>query len=217
MSKKRKEIPERLRQEVERRKNERLALESSIPKKIRHEDFVLKNTIFGCMNSYHHTKEITAEILVLKIHGEEVDVKPVLVPAAFCWECRKFILLNSTFEYVKKKGVPICRVENDGFSSNVKINDSMNLSPESILMKYGYNVNKVDDLSEKTRHNILTAIIDNKIMSKVEILSYLDFFINQRKKQSKYSTAVNKWEVDRGFVNAYKLEESDTYIIKSLK
>ena len=78
------------------------------------------------------------------------------------------------------------------------------LARESILMQYGYNVSKVEGLSNESRQKILAIIIDNKILSKTEIISYLDFFINQRLSLNNMKDAVAKWKEDRKFVENYK-------------
>ena len=51
---------------------------------------------------------------------------------------------------------------------------------------------------------ILVVLIDNKIMTKSEIISYLDFFINQRQGRSMYEVAIHKWSTDRDFVEEYR-------------
>ena len=81
----------------------------------------------------------------------------------------------------------------------------MKLASESILMQYGYNVSQGEGLSQTTRRKILATLIDRHILSKNEIISYLDFFINQRQSNSKYQIAISKWELDREFVENYKI------------
>lgn len=71
-------------------------------------------------------------------------------------------------------------------------------------MQYGYNVSQQEGLTTTRRHKILAVLIDNHIMTKSEILSYLDFFINQRQSQHKYEKAIEKWNIDKEFVDEYK-------------
>ena len=68
------------------------------------------------------------------------------------------------------------------------------LANESLLMQYGYNVSEMEGLSSIQRHNILSVIIDNNILSKSEIISYIDFFISQRRTMENMKTAILKWE-----------------------
>ena len=69
----------------------------------------------------------------------------------------------------------------------------MRLAQESILMQFGYNVSQQEGLSATSRQKILAVLIDNKIMTKNEIISYLDFFISQRSKQSRMEIAISKY------------------------
>ena len=79
----------------------------------------------------------------------------------------------------------------------------MELADMSILKIHGYSVSKKDGLSEERRHEILAEIIDNYVLSKKEVIKYLDFFIAQRRGQPRYREAISKWENDREFVRGY--------------
>lgn len=90
------------------------------------------------------------------------------------------------------------------------------LAQESILMQYGYNVNQMEGLSSTRRQKILAVLIDKSILGKSEIISYLDFFISQRKTQSKFQIAISKWEDDREFVENYRLGEYHLYGVNAI-
>lgn len=83
-------------------------------------------------------------------------------------------------------------------------------------MQYGYNVSQTEGLTEKVRHKILAVLIDNHIMRKSDIISYLDFFISQRQNQSKFELAVSKWAADRDFVSDYRIGEYSAYGINAI-
>ena len=59
-------------------------------------------------------------------------------------------------------------------------------------------------------------VIDNNVLSKTDVISYLDFFINQRKHQRKYMHAVEEWKSDREFVSKYKAGRYKEYRIGSI-
>ena len=73
-------------------------------------------------------------------------------------------------------------------------------------MQFGYTVSQTEGLSEERRHKILSVLVDNHILTKSEIISYLDFFINQRK-NDKFAMAVAKWTIDRNYIRNYKIGE----------
>ena len=70
-------------------------------------------------------------------------------------------------------------------------------------MQHGYNVRKNNDLTSKQRKQLLAILVDTETMTKSEIISYLDFFINQRKTQVKMRDAIEKWQGDRKFIMNY--------------
>ncbi len=72
-------------------------------------------------------------------------------------------------------------------------------------------INQEAGLSSIQRKKILSLLIDNEILTKPDIISYLDFFINQRKYQSKYEKAIEKWEHDRDFISDYNIGNYKTY------
>ena len=92
----------------------------------------------------------------------------------------------------------------------------MHLANESILMQYGYSVSQTEGLSATNRRKILAVIIDNKILSKSEIISYLDFFINQRSSLWNMTNAISKWEADREFVENYKIGQFMQHGVKAI-
>lgn len=42
------------------------------------------------------------------------------------------------------------------------------------------------------------------VLTKSDAISYLDFFINQRKNQARMEKAIYKWEDDKEFVREYR-------------
>ena len=104
-----------------------------------------------------------------------------------------------------KNYILLCRVTDEkSYSAGLYSWNGVKLAPESILMQYGYSVSATVDLSDKERHMILAALVDKGIVSKTGILSYLDFFISQRSRQTRYESAIAKWNNDKQFVMNYK-------------
>ena len=83
-------------------------------------------------------------------------------------------------------------------------------------MQYGYSVSQEEDLTAARRHRILAVMIDNKILTKTAIISYLDFFISQRQSQPKFEAAISKWENDREFVSDYHKGSYTKYGVKRI-
>ena len=165
-------------------------------------DFLVRRSIFKCAHDGHIVKDVEAQLSIL---DDSHNKCTALISAGYCEQCKVYFILESTFEAIKSKGVPFCRVVDEKTYAKNNSNNAMQLAQESILMQYGYNVSQQDEVTQERRHSILAMLIDNNIMSKSQIISYLDFFIRQRQSQDKYLVAISKWEEDKEFIKKYRL------------
>ena len=183
-------------------------------KVIQIKDFVVRRNVFKCMYNDHRLINVDAAIEVITDKGKIIKTT---VAAGYCSDCNTYFIMESTFQNLKKKGTPLCRISDEKAyvkgSSNI---NGMKLASESLLMQYGYTVSQTEGLSMTRRHKILALIIDNKIMTKSEILSYLDFFISQKQSQHKYEKAIEKWNKDSDFVSEYKAGTYTTVGVKGI-
>ena len=179
------------------------------PKRIGLHDFVVRRSVFRCMHEGHHLTNIEA---VFEVITPRSEVQEAVVTAGYCPQCRQYFLLESAYEKLRTRGIPLCKISDEkSYGRNQGKNrgqltsaDEMHLASESILMQYGYNVSQTEDLRAPVRQALLALLIDNRILTKNEVVSYLDFFIRQRRGQSKFAIAVSKWEEDREFVYGYR-------------
>ncbi len=142
---------------------------------------------------------------VINIINKDGDIKQTTVSAGYCPNCNLFFIMESTYQKLKLKGTPICRVSDEKtYLSGSSFVNGMRLAQESVLMQYGYTVSQAEGLTGARRRKILALLIDNKILTRSDIISYLDFFINQRKNQHRFEKAIEKWESDREFVSEYR-------------
>ena len=180
-----------------------------IPSSIDIEDFIVKRTVFKCTHSEHKLQDIDATIEVIDRYGE---IKEATINAGYCPNCDVFFIMESTFQRLKYKGIPLCRVsEEKAYLSANSFNNDLNLAPESILMQYGYNVSQAEGLTATRRRAILALLIDKDICTRNQIISYLDSFVSLRRTQSRYALAIKKWESDCEFVSEYKLGSYTRY------
>lgn len=188
--------------------------------KIQHEeleigikDFLVRQSMFKCTHSGHIIKNITGIISVIDNDGKK---KIEMIPAGYCPQCKIYFIMESTYQKLKKKGHILCRITDEKTYRKAYFVNGTRLAQESILMQYGYNVSQTEGLSDKERRSILALLIDNKALSKNEIISYLDFFINQRAGRSSMELAVSKWEADREFVENYRIGEYTQYGVNAI-
>ena len=141
-------------------------------------DLVVRRNVFKCMHKKHAIEDIDA---VVKIMNKNIEIEEVVVSAGYCRQCKVFFILESTYQYLRKKGVVAFRTVDEKSYLNQNYLNGKLLAQESILMQFGYTVSQTEGLSEERRHKILSVLVDNHILTKSEIISYLDFFISQRK------------------------------------
>ena len=176
-------------------------------------DFVVKRAVFKCMHDNHKVIDLTAAVRVVGENGKEQLVK---ISAGYCKQCKVYFIMESTYERLRNMGVVLCRIcEEKSYMKNSLFN-GIKLAQESILMQFGYTVSQEEGLSSMQRQKILAVLIDNEILSKSEIISYLDFFICQRQYQSKYEMAISKWETDREFVEEYRMGQYTQYGVNAI-
>lgn len=177
--------------------------------------FLVRSQLKSCVSKRHNLNSIIVEIQVIDING---TIKNIEVNGFYCNDCKLYYILDSEYERIRRKGTPLCQI----FEEIKYLNNNSNkfdLNYESILYSFGYNVNSQNNLSDKQRLKILTFIIDNGILSKSEVISYLNYFINMRIGRKEYQNAINKWKNDIKLLNSYKSIKIDKKVdtIKVIK
>ena len=176
-------------------------------------DLIVRCNIFKCMHEGHEIQNITAIVKVLLEDGREEDVQ---ISAGYCQQCNVYFIMESTYQELKRKGIILCRVTDSKTYAKGGFMNGSKLAQESILMQYGYNVSQTVGLSARQRQKILAVMIDNKVLSKSEIISYLDFFIRQHGSRNNMGVAISKWEDDREFVEHYRSGEYTKFGVNAI-
>ena len=179
--------------------------------------FVVRVNTFYCHNRNHAIERIAAMFPILKINGMTEEIR---VDAGYCNECNVHFIMERDYLHLKKIGIILCNIVNQTVfykhgpwcfeHSNVK---------ESILKQNGYNVSRINNLSNLQRQIILTHIIENGLTSRDQVISYLSMFIRQKKVMPAYQEAVNKWKSDLIYISNYshntrRIEKADKIIAK---
>ena len=104
-----------------------------------------------------------------------------------------------------QKGKPLCAVyeESDKTQDNVS---GFRYKSQSVLNAMGYTVGMETNLSSSERQKILEDALKSHIFSVHDLISFLNWLIQTRKNQNKFSTAVEKWTEDLKFVKNYEKE-----------
>jgi hypothetical protein len=78
--------------------------------------------------------------------------------------------------------------------------DTSSWNIESILRQEGYTVSQREGLLDSERQAILLRVIENKKMSKHQVIEHIELQISLRKNNSMYDIAISKWERDLAFL-----------------
>ena len=110
-------------------------------------------------------------------------------PYYYCTNCQQKYIIDSDYTELAKQGAVMIQAV------------GKNPAEYSKLRSMGYTVNKKDNLSDKQRQEILRTIYINDIMTKEEILNYLNLFIW---KSARMTEAVEKWQSDIKYINTLR-------------
>lgn len=141
----------------------------------------------------------------------------ITLNAQYCPNCNKCFINYSQFKIYKEKYGAILGNIRFVEHSRKYNGDFGNLALESILRLYGYNVNQTENLKDQERHKILANLVDYQILSKNEIIDYLQYFINRSKNQRNLLIAVRKWKKDLVWIRDYNLENQKVVEISAIK
>lgn len=96
-------------------------------------------------------------------------------------------------------------------SSNTRLQE---YSPLSLM---GYLVDAKKDNSAEQRQMFLKLILDMGILSKAQVINYLEYFIDFNGRRSNRKMAVSKWKEDLQLVSAYNLDKQESGVVHSVE
>lgn len=173
----------------------------------------------------HHVQDIQAVVTTISRQG---TVSRITLPAGYCPDCNTYFIMDSVYQRIKHSGVPICRTMDEkaytsGLSDAADADSPYDhLAQESVLRQLGYTVNQAEDLPAVQRRNILAAIVDYEVLTKSEIISYLEYFINNSKNQRnkdgslRFAVALSRWREDKDWISSYKTGSFKEVAIKRI-
>lgn len=154
---------------------------------------------------------------------QSIDNMIIKLPAQYCIDCDKLLISEEEFKkhqgVIKYHFIP-ARIRYVGSGKYYSITDNPFINyrnQESPLMLCGYSVGENDSMPRDVRQEILCFIIEHNILSRMEVINYLELFIstNGRKRGMEY--AVQKWEEDLHFVYLYDFQVQATVQVTSIR
>ena len=170
--------------------------------------FIYKGKVL-CHKHSHPLVPATAIIYDEQDRAIELDVE-------YCPICKRYMLNYTSYEqYRERHGLLIGKLK---MISGNGTGGEFEMASESPLKLCGYNVSQADGLSAATRQFLLAKIIHDGIMSKLDVIHYLEHFINMNGAKKENVLALEKWCDDLDFVHKYnKNTQPKVYIGKIAK
>lgn len=171
-------------------------------------DVLVRGNSFRCKN--HLKTDYAGEVPLLLRDG---NIQYALIPVSYCHDCDYFFVLDKTFQDLRKKGVIACRVTDyQTFKDyhphyNIPASKWNQISP---LRLFGYCVNQQENLTDEQRQSILEKIVDNGILPKDRVLSYLSFFMRN---PIYGQNAIEKWDADYKYLESYQLGSARRVVV----
>lgn len=145
---------------------------------------------------------------------DELD-REVELDVEYCPKCKRYMLNYISYEqYREQYGLLIGKLRM--ISSN-GAGGEFDMASESPLKLCGYNVSQAEGLTSATRQFLLAKIIHDGIMSKLDVIHYLEHFINMNGSKKENAIALEKWCEDLDFVHKYDINIQPKVYITGVK
>lgn len=153
----------------------------------------------ACLRYKHPIDDVAASIAV-------AGNMPLRVHASYCRKCNAIFMHKSFYKQLRKQYPFIvanfCEISEDGYT----LIPPGKMAAESPLKLCGYTV-EANKLTDAQRHQLLCDIIYNGILSKTEIINYLEHFLIFNAGGKRMHLAAMKWECDLDYVRNLDLEQ----------
>lgn len=170
--------------------------------------YVYKNKT-GCHINKHHILPATA-VLIGKNNSQ------IKLNIEYCNNCQKFLMSYTVYEsYREKFGMIIGKLHFEDSSGDNNID--VILSEFSPLRLCGYSVSQKVGYTETERHYLIQKIIDFGILTKNDVIRYLEHFIKMNGQKAQNSLAMMKWKNDLEYTLNYNIDRQQQYNINYIK
>lgn len=158
----------------------------------------------------HSHPIIPATALVHDEHDREVELD-----VEYCPTCQRYMLNFISYEnYRRQYTLLIGKMRMISCSGD---GGEFDMASESPLKLCGYNVSQSGGLSSATRQFLLSKIIYDGILSKLDVIHYLEHFISMNGAKQENALALEKWREDLDFVHKYNKSIQPKVFIKKIQ
>lgn len=162
---------------------------------------VIVSNKWECLRNGHHLLTKDKKIRLL---DDDNYLHDIVIQVGLCLECNRYYIYSTIFKQLilNRLGAG-CNIIGtqfrlpEGNTIGIHFQEYGNMRTESILKVCGYHVGNYSSLSKNERLRILRDIIDKQLLTKQEVLNYLNHFITVNGKRSAdMSQAISEWEED---------------------
>ena len=140
----------------------------------------------------------------------EFNEREIKMNVSYCKQCGRFFMSYTTYElYRNRYGVILGNLQLESNSDGKADRGDMVLAEASPLKLCGYSVNQTDGYTTLQRQYIISSIISRGIMTKGEVIRYLEYFININGRRSGNELALSKWKSDLEFTLQFDASNQD--------
>ena len=160
----------------------------------------------------HRVKPLLGIVHLLTLDNKVVDYE---IYVGYCPECNKYYCFYSDYINMIQKGKPLCAVYEES-DKNQDIVNGFRYKSQSVLNAMGYTVGMETNLNSSERQKILEDALRSHIFGVHDLISFLNWLIQTRKNQIKFSKAVEKWTEDLKFVKNYEKEKRGKITVEKI-
>lgn len=160
-------------------------------------NIIIVSQKFRCIREGHKLEDVRIQVRLL--HHGNISVLPIA--GGYCSSCKRYYIYSEVFDNFLKGLRPGTVILQNRFKApngmyGEVYDVTAGLRSQSLLNRCGYSVSYNNGLSDGSRIELLRQIINSKLMTKQEVMSYLNYFINFNGKKSGNEYAKKMWVKD---------------------
>lgn len=160
-------------------------------------NIIIVSQKFRCISEGHKLEDVIIQVRLL--HHGNISVVPVA--GGYCSSCKRYYIYSEVFDNFLRGLRPGTVILQNRFKApngmyGEVYDVTAGLRSQSLLNRCGYSVSYNNGMSDGSRIELLHQIINSKLMTKQEVMSYLNYFINFNGKKSGNEYAKMMWEKD---------------------
>ena len=178
------------------------------------EEFIVRVSAMHCIRENHALENIAAIIYYIDKNGRKQSAK---ISAYHCRTCDVNYMYEADYRLLLSLGAPCCMIYSESQYRQYLSGKYNDLSLQSKLAALGYTVNQSIGYSREQRHKLLKSIIERGAMTRLEIISHLDWLVRMNTGKDNMENALYCWKDDIRFLRGNDTYNDKTVFVKSIQ